>query len=141
MTENIVSQVRGSISLKTAKTLMDRVEEYARQKGLACVIAVDDAHGNPIAVHVMEDAFLVSYEVATQKAYTSPVTTMPNRQISSVTRPLKISHSRNRNTHISMGSHILFRGGLFRTHPLIIYIKRPKLHAKFILPWLESTSQ
>ena len=87
MTENIVSQIRGSIPLKTAKVLMDRVEEYARQKGLACVIAVDDAHGNPIAVHVMEDAFLVSYEVATQKAYTAVAVKMSTMQVHEMIQP------------------------------------------------------
>jgi len=87
LTENIISQIKGSISLETAKLLMDKVEDYARKKGLACVIAVDDAHGNPVAVHVMEDAFLVSYEVATQKAYTAVAVKMSTMQLHDMVQP------------------------------------------------------
>lgn len=85
--DNIVSQIRGSISLEMAKKLMDEVEDYARSKDLACVIAVDDAHGNPIAVHVMEDAFLVSYQVATQKAYTAVAVKMSTMELSKMVQP------------------------------------------------------
>ncbi len=87
LAENIVSQIRGSVSLSTAKKLMERVEDYARSKGMACVIAVDDAHGNPVAVHVMEDAFLVSYEVATQKAYTAVAVKMPTTEVHKLVQP------------------------------------------------------
>ena len=87
LAENIVSQIRGSVSLSTAKKLMERVEDYARSKGMACVIAVDDAHGNPVAVHVMEEAFLVSYEVATQKAYTAVAVKMPTTEVHKLVQP------------------------------------------------------
>lgn len=84
---NMVSRIKGSVSLEMAKKLMDRVEEYARSRGLACVIAVDDAHGNPVAVHVMEDAFLVSYQVATQKAYTAVAVKMSTMELSRLVQP------------------------------------------------------
>ena len=87
ITENIVSRIKGSISLATAKKLMDRVEDYARSQGMACVIAIDDAHDNPVAVHVMEDAFLVSYEVATQKAYTAVAVKMPTTEVHKLVQP------------------------------------------------------
>lgn len=87
LAENIVSQIRGSVSLRMAKDLMEYVEEYARSRGLACVIAVDDAHGNPVAVHVMEDAYLVSYEVATQKAYTAVAVRMPTSEVHELIQP------------------------------------------------------
>jgi len=85
--ENIVSKIKGTITLETAKALMARVEDYARSKGLACVVAVDDAHGNPVAVHVMEDAFLVSYQVATQKAYTAVAVKMSTMELSKLVQP------------------------------------------------------
>lgn len=84
---NIVSKVKGTISLDTAKKLMDRIEDYARSIGLPCVIAIDDAHGNPIAVHVMEDAFLVSYQVATQKAYTAVAVKMSTLEVNKLVQP------------------------------------------------------
>ena len=84
---NMVSRIKGSVSLELAKKLMDQVEAYARSKGMACVIAVDDAHGNPVAVHVMENAFLVSYQVATQKAYTSVAVKMSTMELSRLVQP------------------------------------------------------
>ena len=84
---NMVSRIKGSVSLELAKKLMDRVEAYARSKGMACVIAVDDAHGNPVAVHVMENAFLVSYQVATQKAYTAVAVKMSTMELSRLVQP------------------------------------------------------
>ena len=84
---NMVSRIKGSVSLELAKKLMDQVEAYARSKGMACVIAVDDAHGNPVAVHVMENAFLVSYQVATQKAYTAVAVKMSTMELSRMVQP------------------------------------------------------
>ena len=87
LVNNIMYTVRGSIGLELAKTLMDKVEAYAPSQGMKCVIAVDDAHGNPIAVHVMDDAFLVSYEVATQKAYTAVAVKMSTLELSRLVQP------------------------------------------------------
>ena len=84
---NMVSRIKGSVSLELAKKLMDRVEAYARSRGMACVIAVDDAHGNPVAVHVMENAFLVSYLVATQMAYTAVAVKMSTMELSRMVQP------------------------------------------------------
>ncbi|MDO4621872.1 MAG: heme-binding protein [Eubacteriales bacterium] len=83
----VISCIKGSISLELAKELMQRVEDYAKSKGLACVVAVDDAHGNPIAVHVMEGAFLVSFEVATQKAYTAAAVKMSTLELQKLVQP------------------------------------------------------
>lgn len=87
LASNIASKVRGSITLEMAKLLMDEIEEYARKKGMACVIAVGDAHGNPIAVHVMENAFLVSFDVATRKAYTAVAVKMSTTELSKLVQP------------------------------------------------------
>ena len=87
--KQVVDQIRGgrSLTLDTAKRLMDRVEAYAREKGLNCVIAVYDPHGNPVAVHVMEDAFLASYAVATQKAYTAVALKMSTKELNALVQP------------------------------------------------------
>ncbi len=87
ITENIISKIKGTITLETAKELMAEVEAYAAKMDKACVVAVCDAHGNPIAVHVMEDAFLVSYEVATQKAYTAVAVKMPTSEVHELVQP------------------------------------------------------
>ena len=87
--KNVIDRIQGgrSISLDTAKKLMDKIETYAREKGLNCVIAIYDPHGNPVAVHVMEDAFLASYSVATQKAYTAVALKMSTKELNALVQP------------------------------------------------------
>ena len=65
------------MKLQLAKQLIECVERRAAETGLHAVIAVCNAYGNPVAVHVMDDAFLVSYDVATKKAYTSVAVKTP----------------------------------------------------------------
>ncbi len=84
---NLMNQIKGSISLDMAKQLMDRIEAYAVSKGLKCVIAICNAHGNPIAVHAMDDSFLVSYEAATQKAYTAVAVKMSTLELNKLVQP------------------------------------------------------
>ncbi len=74
--EQIVASVVGQmgekrITLEQAKFLMERVEERAKEIGVKAVVAVFDSGANPVAVHCMEDAFLASYDIAFQKAYTA----------------------------------------------------------------------
>ncbi len=75
------------IDLARAKRLIDAVEAYADQQGKKAVIAVCNAEGNPIAVHVMDGAFLVSYEVAVKKAYTSVAVKMSTMELSRIAQP------------------------------------------------------
>ena len=46
-----------------------------------------NAEGNPVAVHVMDGAFLVSYEVAVKKAYTSVAVKMPTIELAKLAQP------------------------------------------------------
>ena len=57
------------MNLERAKKMTAKIEEYAKEKGLNMVIAVCNSEGNPILVHVMDGAFLVSYDLASSKAY------------------------------------------------------------------------
>lgn len=85
--KNIISTLGGSISLERAKFLAQRVEDYARSKGMSCVVAICDSHGNPVLVHVMEDAFLVSFQVAMKKAYTSVAVKMSTLKLYDLVQP------------------------------------------------------
>ena len=87
ITQQLLSQLKGRIPLSLAKELLNRVEAYAAESGKACVLALCDAHGNPIAVHVMEDAYLVSYEAATQKAYTAVAVKCDTMSLSKLVQP------------------------------------------------------
>ena len=51
------------------------------------MIAVCGPEGNPIAVHVMDGAFLVSFDVAMKKAYTSVAVRMSTMELSGLAQP------------------------------------------------------
>jgi uncharacterized protein GlcG (DUF336 family) len=76
-----------ALDLDRAKRLIEVVETRARQQGKRAVIAVCNAEGNPIAVHVMDGAFLVSYEVAVKKAYTAVAVKMSTMELSALCQP------------------------------------------------------
>ncbi len=92
-TSDVVKEVlrqlegRRPLDLARAKRLIEAVEAHAAQQGKQAVIAVCNAEGNPIAVHVMDGAFLVSYEVAVKKAYTAVAVKMPTMQLARLAQP------------------------------------------------------
>ncbi len=91
--ESVVSQVMArlggaaSMDLDRAKKLIAAVEQRAVETGKQAVIAVVNAAGNPVAVHVMDGAFLVSYEVAVKKAYTAVAVKMPTMELNKLVQP------------------------------------------------------
>lgn len=91
--ENVVAQVVAQLggvklmNLDKATRLIQAVEDRARAEGKAAVIAVTNAEGNPVAVHVMDGAFLVSFEVAVKKAYTAVAVKMPTIELHALCQP------------------------------------------------------
>ena len=79
--------VSGRITLDGAKKLIEKIEQEALRRGKRAVIAVCGPDGNPIAVHVMDGAFLVSFDVALKKAYTSVAVKMSTMELSRLTQP------------------------------------------------------
>lgn len=75
------------LDLARAKRLIEAVEAETDRQGKKAVIAVCNAEGNPVAVHVMDGAFLVSYEVAVKKAYTSVAVKMPTIELAKLAQP------------------------------------------------------
>jgi ATP:cob(I)alamin adenosyltransferase len=75
------------LDLDRAKRLIESVELRAKEQGKHAVIAVSNAEGNPVAVHVMDGAFLVSYEVAIKKAYTAVAVKMSTMELSALCQP------------------------------------------------------
>ena len=69
------------------RKLIDRIEQEALRRGAHAVISVCNAEGNPIAVHVMDGAFLVSFDVALKKAYTSVAVKMSTMELSKLAQP------------------------------------------------------
>jgi len=87
--EQVMARLGGvaSIDLAKAKKLIAAVEAKALEQGKQAVIAVVNAAGNPIAVHVMDGAFLVSYEVAVKKAYTAVAVKMSTMELNQLCQP------------------------------------------------------
>ena len=68
----IAAQRKGKreMTLATAEKLCDAVLAEAKRVGVRAVVCVSDGAGNPKLVKCMDDAYLASYDVAVNKAYT-----------------------------------------------------------------------
>ena len=58
------------MTLASAEKLCDAVLAEAKRTGVRAVVCVSDAAGNPKVVKSADDAYIASYDVAVNKAYT-----------------------------------------------------------------------
>ena len=79
--------IQGRITLDSAKCLIEKIEQEALRRNKPSVIAVCTPDGNPVAVHVMDGSFLVSFDMAVKKAYTSVAVKMSTMELSRLTQP------------------------------------------------------
>lgn len=79
--------IQGRITLDSAKHLIEKIEQEALRRNKPSVIAVCSPDGNPVAVHVMDGSFLVSFDMAVKKAYTSVAVKMSTMELSRLTQP------------------------------------------------------
>jgi len=75
------------LSLDAAKKLIEKIEIEANRRGLHAVIAVCGSDGNIIAVHVMDNAFLASFDIAMKKAYTCVAVKMSTKELGKLAMP------------------------------------------------------
>ena len=80
-------QTMDRVTLDIAKKLIEKTESYATSVGKKAVIAVCGPEGNPIAVHAMDGAYLVSFDVAVKKAYTAVSVKMSTMELSKLVQP------------------------------------------------------
>lgn len=66
----VVQRVTGTVTLEQAQRLSSAVRAEAARRGVNAVVAIADRGGNPVLVECMDDAFLASYDIALNKAYT-----------------------------------------------------------------------
>jgi len=76
-----------NITLDFAEKLMKRVEAKAKEMGMKVVTAVSDAHGNPVAVRCMDDAYVGSFDVALNKTYTAIAFKMSTEELGKLCQP------------------------------------------------------
>lgn len=110
---NKLGIVMNRIDLPTAKKLISKLEEEAANRGLNAVIAVCGPDGNPVAVHVMDGAYLASFDIAMKKAYTSVALKMSTKQLAELAKPGGTFYGIDKADN---GRMIIFGGGV----PLMI---------------------
>ncbi len=75
------------MTLAAAKELIAAVEKKAAELGVRAVVAVSDAGGNVIAVERMDDAYIASYDIAVNKAFTVVSLKMPTKKLAELAAP------------------------------------------------------
>lgn len=68
--EKVMAELSPKMSLDIAKTLALLVEKKAKEIGVNAVVCVADSGARPVLVHSMDDAYIASFDIALNKAYT-----------------------------------------------------------------------
>lgn len=96
------------LNLSLAKLLAQRIEEKAAQLGVNAVVAVADKGARPILVECMDDAYIASYDIALNKAFTGAALKMSTAELKKLSAPNEplygIQHTNN-------GQIVIFGGG------------------------------
>ena len=82
-----VKNTMSKMTLDAAKKTIEAVEKKAAEIGVKAVTAISDAGGNPIAVQCMDDAFIASYDIAVNKAFTVVSLKMPTKNLATLAAP------------------------------------------------------
>ena len=70
--DTVVKQIKSprDISLDVALRLVEKVKIRAKEMGVKAVVAVANRAGHPVLAECMDDAYIASYDIAVQKAFT-----------------------------------------------------------------------
>lgn len=97
-----------SISLETAKVVIDACEQKAEEIDNPMVITVANSEGNLIAQHRMDGAWLASVDISRNKAYTTAALDMPTHELAEPSQP---GHSLYGLQNTNQGRMVIFGGG------------------------------
>lgn len=97
------------MSLSNVKRFMQALEDEAQRRGLQLVIAVCDREGRPVAVHVMDEAFIASYDIAVNKAFTAVSLKMSTKELAKLCAPGGSLYGLQ---HTNQGRIVIFGGGV-----------------------------
>ena len=87
ITESVVKQLSFKMNLEMAKKLAAAVEDKAREIGVNAVVAISDSAARPVLVECMDDAYIASYDVAFNKAYTVAALKMSTIELKPLSQP------------------------------------------------------
>jgi uncharacterized protein GlcG (DUF336 family) len=99
----------GEINLQLAKKLIESAEKKAKAIEVPMVISIVDRGGNFIACHRMDDALLVSVDIAQNKAWTSVAMKMPTSDLAQAAGMGKELYGINTTNN---GRVVVFGGGI-----------------------------
>lgn len=106
--ENAKTDAVQHMTLKLANTLIEKVQERARQMKVDVVVAVSDAAGRPVSIQCMDGAFIASYDVALNKTFTSASLKMSTDELSRLAQPGEPLYGIQ---HTNEGKIVIFGGG------------------------------
>ncbi len=75
------------VDLATALQLCEAVKAEAKRIGVNAVVCVSDRGGHPILVECMDDAYIASYDVAVNKAFTVVALKMSTMTLKPLAQP------------------------------------------------------
>ena len=77
------------MTLALAEKICDAVMGYAKKAGVKAVVCVSDSAGNPRLGKIMDDAYIASYDVAVNKAFTVVALKMSTSTLKPLAQPGK----------------------------------------------------
>ena len=96
-----------NINLDQALTVIEATRNKAKEIGVPMVIAIVDAGGNLVAQQRMDDALLVSIDIALNKAYTAVAVKIATGDLAGVTQSGQVLFG----IHNADGGRIVIFGG------------------------------
>lgn len=96
------------MTLELAKALTEKVEQKAKNMGMSVIIAVADKAARPVAIHCMDDAYIASFDIACNKAYTSAGLKMSTETLGQLSQPGGPLYGIQ---HTNQGKIVIFGGG------------------------------
>lgn len=99
----------GKMNLELARAVIQRVRARASEQGLSVVCAVADEGGNPVAIERMDGAYLASFDIALNKAYTASALKMSTLSLKPMAQPGGQLYGIQ---HTNGGRIVVFGGGV-----------------------------
>lgn len=108
VTQVIHTMIPPKMKLEWAKYVIEKVEKRASEMGIRVVIAVSNEGARPVAIHCMDEAFIASYDIAVNKAYTVVALKMSTTTLKGLSQPEQALYGIQ---FTNAGQIIIFGGG------------------------------
>ncbi len=95
--------------LREAVLLIEEVENKAKEMNLSVIVAVHNAAAQPIAVHCMDNAYIASFDIANNKAFTCAALKMSTSELKKLSQPGQSLYGIQ---FTNQGKIVIFGGGV-----------------------------